>query len=219
MTISWFGHASFRLSAKGGSASGGETTTVLFDPFSKEIGLRPPRIHDTIVLVSHEHFDHNNIEGAGPETFIIRSPGEYEKSGIQVVGVLSEHDNTGGTERGLNTIYVVKLEDIRVCHLGDIGQYSLRDEQVEAIGEIDVLLVPVGGTYTVDGSQAMELVKQLEPKIVIPMHYKIPGLTIALDGPEKFLKEVGIKPQEIENLKIVAKNLPAEDMQVYTFKI
>src|SRR2546427_249399 len=137
MTITWYGHSCFRIEAKEGS--------ILIDPFLKEIGLKPPRVKDDIVLVTHQHFDHNNLEGANPEAFVIQNPGEYEKQGIAVRGILSYHDKNRGKERGLNTIYVIKSEDVRICHLGDLGQDKLTDQQVEQIGDVDILMIPVGG--------------------------------------------------------------------------
>ena len=211
MTINWYGQACFRLESRG--------TSVLVDPFSKEIGLRPPRLNDPIFLVTHEHYDHNNVGGVPPESFVIRGPGEYEKSGIHIEGIMSYHDNTQGTQRGLNTIYLVRMEDMRLCHLGDLGQDKLTDEQVEVIGNVDILFIPVGGKYTIDGKEAVEVIKQIEPKIIIPMHYKVTGLNIDIEGPQKFLKEIGIKPEETEAYKIAAKNLPTEEMKLVVFKL
>ena len=212
MTISWFGQACFRIESK--------DIRILIDPFSSKIGLRAPRINDQIVLVTHDHDDHNNVADLGPETFVVRGPGEYEKSGVQMVGINSFHDNVEGTERGLNTIYVVRTEGITLCHLGDLGQDELTSEQIELIGGVDILFVPVGGTYTIDGKQAVGIVKQIEPKIIIPMHYKVPGNTIKdLEGPQAFLKEVGIKPEEVETFKIQAKALPQEEMKLVMFNL
>ncbi len=185
MTITWFGQSCFRLEAKEGS--------ILIDPFSKEIGLKPPRIKDDVVLVTHQHHDHNNIEDANPEAFIIQNPGEYENHGIAIQGIQSFHDNKEGAERGLNTIYVIKAEELTICHLGDLG-HVLTDHQVEKIGDVDILMIPVGGTYTIDAKTAVEVISQVEPKIVIPMHYMVSGHTPSpLDGPEKFVKELGLK--------------------------
>ena len=211
MLITWYGQACFRLESK--------DLRVLIDPFDKKIGLKPPRINDTVVLVTHDHHDHNAVEDTDQESFIIKGPGEYEKSGIQIVGISSFHDNETGAKRGLNTIYVIKMEDITLCHLGDLGQHELTDEQIETIGGVDILFVPVGGTYTVDGKQAVGIVKQIEPKIIIPMHYKVPGLTVDLDGPQAFLKEIGIKPEEVESYRVAAKTLPSEEMKLITFKL
>src|SRR3989338_1871796 len=164
MTISWYGQSCFRLESK--------DIRVLIDPFDKAIGLKLPRLNETIIAVTHDHHDHNHVGDAVPDlpageagTFIIRGPGEYEKSGIQVVGVSSFHDDEQGAKRGLNTIYVIKMEDITLCHLGDLGQHTLTDEQIETIGGVDILFVPVGGIYTINGKGAAEIVKQIEPKI------------------------------------------------------
>lgn len=211
MTINWYGQACFRLESKG--------ISILIDPFPKEIGLRPPRLNDNIYLVTHEHYDHNNIDNASAESFVVRGPGEYEKSGVYIEGIKSFHDNVDGKQRGLNTIYIIRLDDLRICHLGDLGQHELTDEQVEAVDEVDVLMVPVGGVYTIDGSQAVKIINQIEPKIIIPMHYKVVGLTIDLEGPQKFLKEIGIKPEEVETLKIAKKNLPTEEIKLLMFKL
>jgi L-ascorbate metabolism protein UlaG (beta-lactamase superfamily) len=211
MTISWYGQSCFRLESKG--------VSVLIDPFSKDIGLRVPRLNDNVFLVSHEHYDHNNVEGVPPEAFVVRGPGEYEKSGVYVEGIMSYHDNMQGTERGLNTIYVIRMEDMRLCHMGDFGQAKLTDEQVEAIGDIDILFIPVGGKYTIDGKEAAEIVKQIEPKIIIPMHYKVTGLNVDIDSPQKFLKEIGLKPEEVDIFKIAAKNLPTEEIKLVMFKM
>lgn len=206
MNITWYGQSCFKLESKG--------LSILIDPFKKEIGLKPPRLNDNIYLITHDHFDHNNIEGVGPEAFIISGPGEYEKSGVYVEGIKSYHDNLEGKERGLNTIYTIKFEEIKLCHLGDLGQYKLTDGQIESIGDIDILFIPIGGVYTIDAVQATEIVKEIEPKIIIPMHYHIPGLNIKIDGPQKFIKEIGLKPEEIEVYKINKKTLPAEEIQL-----
>ncbi len=210
MTITWFGQACFRLEAKEGS--------VLIDPFSKEIGLKPPRIKDDVVLVTHQHMDHNNIEDANPEAFIIQNPGEYENHGIAIRGIQSFHDNKEGTERGLNTMYVIKAEELTICHLGDVG-HVLTDKQVEDIGDVDILMIPVGGTYTIDAKTAVEVINQVEPKIVIPMHYKVPGLVVDLDAPEKFVKELGLTPEKVDKYKIAKKLLPAEEVKLVMFEL
>ncbi|MBX4190129.1 MBL fold metallo-hydrolase [Candidatus Parcubacteria bacterium] len=210
MTISWFGQSCFRIEAKEGS--------VLIDPFSKEIGLRPPKIKDDVVLVTHDHPDHNNTADANPEAFIISNPGEYEKQGIAIRGIRSFHDDKGGTERGINTIYLIKAEDMTVCHLGDLG-HKLTDEQVEAIGDIDILIIPVGGTYTIAAKEAVEVISQVEPKIIIPMHYKVEGLVYPLDVPEKFVKELGLTPEKVDKFKVAAKTLPTEETKLVMFNL
>lgn len=211
MTINWFGQSCFRIEAKEGS--------ILIDPFSKEIGLKPPKIKDDIVLVSHDHDDHNNVGELSPEAFLINTPGEYEKKGIAIRGIFSYHDKTEGKERGLNTIYVIKAEDMTICHLGDLGQEKLDEKQVEEIGDIDILLVPVGGNYTINYKEAIGIISQIEPKIIIPMHYKIKDLKIDLDGSEKFVKELGLTPEKVDKYKIAKKLLPLEEMKLVMLEV
>ena len=214
MILSWFGHSCFRLESK--------DISLLVDPFSKEIGLKPPRIKDQIVLLTHEHYDHANIEGvdsgvlpqAEAETMIIKNPGEYEIKGVYIHGISSFHDNSNGMQRGLNTIYCIKFDDINICHLGDLGQESLDEKQLDLIGDVDVLMVPVGGKYTIDAKGAVKIIGQIEPKIIIPMHYKTPDLKIDLEPVDKFLKEVGLVPEKMEKFKITQKTLPQEEMKL-----
>lgn len=212
MVITWFGHSCFRLENKENS--------LLIDPFSKEIGLRPPKIKDNIVLTTHAHYDHNNLEGLPEDSFLIKGPGEYEVKGIFVKGIQSFHDKSQGQERGLNTIYAIRLEEMNVCHLGDFGQDKLSEEQIEKIGDTDILMIPVGGVYTINYKEAVEIISEIEPKIVIPMHYKIQGLNLNIDGPEKFLKEMSLTPEKVDRVfKIQKKNLPAEEMKLVLFSI
>lgn len=211
MTITWFGQSCFRIEAKEGS--------VLIDPFSPDIGLKPPKIKDDLVLVTHEHYDHNNTEGASPETFIIRTPGEYEKNSISVLGVRSFHDKSEGKERGPNTIYIIKCEDMTICHLGDLGQEKLTEQQVEDIGDVDILMIPVGGSYTINYKEAVGVISQIEPKIAIPMHYKVKGLESDIENADKFVKELGLTPEKVDKLKISKKNLPVEEIKLVMFDI
>lgn len=210
MTINWYGQSCFRLESK--------DVGLLIDPFSKEIGLRAPRLNDNIFVVTHEHYDHNNLEGASGDALVIRGPGEYEAKGVFIQGFSSYHDKSEGKERGLNTIYLINMEDMSICHLGDLGQDKLNQEQLDAIGDIDILMIPVGGRYTVDGQEAAEIVTQLEPKIIIPMHYKVEGLKIDLDDAKKFVKATSLKPEEVESFKINKKTLPQEETKLVMFK-
>src|SRR3990167_5628376 len=164
MDITYLGHASFRLK--------GKTAAVVVDPYDPSVGPKFPKVEADIVAVTHQHFDHNAVGNVSGEPFLVSGPGEYEVKGIEVVGVSSFHDNKKGEERGLNTIYNFKIDRINVCHLGDLGQTSLTDAQVEEIGNVDVLLLPVGGYFTIDASEANKIASQLEPLIIIPMHYK-----------------------------------------------
>jgi len=210
MTITWFGHSCFRIEAKEGS--------ILIDPFSKDMGLKPPRIKDDLVLVTHNHYDHNNTEGASSETMIINGPGEYEKQGIHIRGILSYHDKVEGKERGLNTIYVIKVENVVICHMGDFGQDTFEKDQLDSIGDVDILMLPVGGKYTIDYKEAVKVIREIGPKIVIPMHYKIKDLKLDIDGPDKFIKELGLTPEKVDKYKIAKKNLPTEETTLVLFQ-
>jgi len=191
MVIQWYGQSCFKIQS-------GDLTLVV-DPYSKEIGLTPPRFRADAVLVTHGHFDHSNSESLTGEPFLISGPGEFEVRGVYIFGMETFHDEAEGRERGMNTVYKIKMEDIRILHLGDFGEKELRNETLEKIGDVDVLLVPVGGKYTIDAEAAAKVVKQLEPRFVIPMHYRTPGIKVSLDTVEDFLKEMGATktvPQE-----------------------
>ena len=188
---------------------------MVIDPFGKNIGLTPPRFKSDIALITHAHPDHDNSETIQGEPLVIDGPGEYEVKGIGIRGIKTFHDTTLGKERGVNTAYVIDTEDIKICHLGDFGEEKLREETIEEIGGVDILMVPVGGIYTVDGKAAAVVAGQIEPRVVIPMHYKIPKLTVPLAGKEVFLKEMGIKADEpLDKFVVKKKDLPEEETRV-----
>ena len=212
MVITWYGQSCFKIQS-------GETV-IFTDPFAKEIGLTPPRGQANIVAISHNHFDHNNQEALSGDPLVVEGPGEYESKGINIKGILSFHDDKEGKERGVNTIYVIEMEGIKICHLGDLGQSKLAAEQVEKINGVDILLIPVGGTYTIDGETAVDIINQIEPRIVIPMHYKISGLAVKIEGVDAFLKEMGIAKKEmVDKLTLKKKDLPEGDIQVVVMRI
>lgn len=209
MDITWLGHSSFRIK--------GKTATVVTDPFeSGKVGFKFPKTEADIVTVSHDHWDHNKANLVGGEPKVVSGPGEYEIKGVSIFGVPTFHDKKQGTERGKNTVYVITIDKVRVCHLGDLG-HTLSEEQVGAVGSVDVLLVPVGGSYTIDPGEAGEVVSSLEPKIVIPMHYKTGELNQEIFGKlapvEEFLKELGIEPVRDSKFSITYDKLP-EEMQL-----
>ena len=188
MNISWYGHSWFKIQTK--AKRGGEDVVIITDPFDKSIGLRRPQGQANIVTVSHNHNDHNDTELLKGDFFVADSPGEFSIQGVTIEGISSFHDNKEGLDRGRNTIFVFETEDLRVCHLGDLG-HELTEDQIDAIGDVDILMIPIGGTYTLDAKGAKKVVGQIEPKIIIPMHYKIDGLTIELDDETEFCNELG----------------------------
>jgi L-ascorbate metabolism protein UlaG (beta-lactamase superfamily) len=207
MHIVWHGHSMFKIMSK--------EATIVTDPYdSKMVGLTSPRPKADIVLVSHQHEDHNNVSIVKGEYKLISGPGEYEVKGVHIRGIETYHDDKKGAERGLNTVYVFTTEEMNLAHLGDLGQ-PLDDEQIEEIGEVDVLMIPVGGVYTIDHRQAEEVVNQIEPRLVIPMHYKIPKLKIKLDPVDKFLADMGAsKVEPLPKLSLKKKDLPREETKV-----
>lgn len=191
---------------------------MVTDPFDKSVGLKAPNFEADIITVSHSHFDHNNVSALRGQPYIIKTAGEYDIKGVTIYGVESWHDDKQGKERGTNIIYRIDMDDVSIVHLGDLG-HILDNKQLEILVGTDVLLIPVGGKFTIDAKQAMEVVSQIEPRIVIPMHYKLPDLTMALDGVDKFIKEIGLKPQEEEKLKVSKKDLPVEEMELVVMKV
>lgn len=191
MVITWYGQACFKIQSS--------DLTIAIDPYSKEIGLVPPRFQAAITLVTHNHFDHNNAASLAGDPFVVTDPGEYEVRGVYIQGIPTYHDAVQGRERGMNTVYTIDVEGIRLAHLGDVGEPELRSETLEKLGTVNILMIPVGGTYTIDAKEAAHIVKQVEPRLVIPMHYKIPGVTAHVAPVDQFLKEMGsskIQPQD-----------------------
>ena len=202
MEITWYGQSCFRLRSRG--------LSVVTDPYGPSTGLKLPRLTATVVTVSHEHEDHNNVEAVKGSPFVISGPGEYEVDGIFVIGVATWHDDKGGRELGRNTAYLIEFEDLTICHLGDLG-HVLSQEQVEQLSNIDVLMVPVGGRSTLTGTRAAEVVGLLEPGIVIPMHYRVPGLKAQIETANRFLKEMAVEnPERIDTLTVTAGSTPEE---------
>lgn len=219
MIIQYYGHSCFKITTKP-AGRGKDDVAVFFDPFDKSVGLRPPQGQADLVLVSHNHADHNNVEALKGEPNVIDIPGEYSAKGANIIGIASYHDDKNGTERGENTIFVLEAEDLRICHLGDLGT-DLSEKQLEKINGIDILMIPIGGgDYTIDGKKAVDIIKKIEPKIIIPMHYKIKGSTVDIDDEKKFCDEIGSCPKEkVSKINIKKKDLEEKDMEVVLMDI
>jgi len=213
MNIQYYGHSCFKLTAKP-AGRGQEDVTIFIDPFDKAVGLRPPQGQADIVLVTHDHHDHNNVEALKGEPRVIDIPGEYSVKGVNIVGINSYMDNKNGQERGQNTIFIIETEEIRICHLGDLG-HDLSEKQLEEIDGVNILMIPIGGKYTIDGKQACDIIKKVEPNIAIPIHYKITGSTVDIDDEKKFCGEMGNCPKErVSKINIKKKDLEEKSMQV-----
>jgi len=182
MKIKWLGLASFLITSDSG-------TRIITDPYETGGDLSYGEIRESadIVTVSHEHFDHNNVAAVQGNPQILRKMGEAEVKGIRFKGVGSLHDDVGGKERGKNTIFWFDVDGVKVCHLGDLG-HQLSDEQVSEIGSVDVLLVPVGGIFTIDANVATRLCDRLKPKMIIPMHFRDGKCRFPIAGVDEFLR-------------------------------
>jgi L-ascorbate metabolism protein UlaG (beta-lactamase superfamily) len=201
LDVTWLGHGCFRLR--------GRAAAVVTDPYPPAVGLKLARMDAEVVTVSHEHDNHNFTQVVRDGAYEIRGPGEYEVAGVSVIGIPTYHDAEKGAKHGRNTVYLIEIDDVRVCHLGDLG-HKLEDAEAEAVTTPDVLLVPVGGASAMNGAQAAEVVRQLEPRYVIPMHYAIPGLKLKLDPIDRFLKEMGVTVSEAQPKLAVQKSSVTE---------
>jgi len=184
MEIKYLGHSSFQIKTK--------TACVVTDPFDpKMVGLKFPKTEADIVTISHHHHDHDMVNQIEGSPLILDWPGQFEKMGVRIWGFQTYHDKKKGDERGKNIMYKFECEQISILHCGDLGTIP-EDSMLDEIGETDILLVPVGGTYTLDAAEAAELVKKVEPSIIIPMHYGFPeGLMKELLPLSEFLKKIG----------------------------
>ena len=210
--ISWAGQSCFQISV---SNSRDHSADIVIDPFDEETGLKVPNFSADILLVTHDHHDHNNVRAVKGTPLLIDGPGEYEVKEVFIKGIPAFHDDKEGKEKGDNTIYTIEAEGLRFCHLGDLGQKQLTDEQLEKIDSVDMLMIPVGGEYTIDSAQAQKIIAEIEPKIIIPMHYGLPKLKIKLEEVSKFLKTMGknsVVPQD--KLTVKASALPKDGMEI-----
>lgn len=208
ITFEWYGQACFKIE---------NSSTIVTDPHDGEtIGLNPPPADVAdVVTISHEHHDHASGEEivTREDTAIIKDSGSYAEKGVSIKGIDSFHDNVSGEKRGKNVIFVLEVEGKKICHMGDLG-HQLDEEDLDRIGSMDVLLIPVGGNYTIDGSEAADLTKRLEPQVVIPIHFLVEGLTVEIAGLDEFINEIRTKYEVKEMDRLKLDGLPEEKQAV-----
>ena len=210
MDITYLGHSSFKIR--------GKDATVITDPYDPEkVGIKYPREEADIVTVSHDHFDHNFVSKIASPKMVISIPGEYEVMGVSIIGIPTFHDEENGKVRGKNTIYVIESDNLRIAHLGDLG-HKLGEKLIDQIGDLDVLLIPVGGVYTITPKVAAEIVKDLEPSITIPMHYGSDDMNQEEFGKlakvDEFLQELGYDVERMDKLSIKKELINEEELKV-----
>ena len=199
MDITYLGHSCFRIR--------GSQAVIITDPFPPNIGYTLGKQTADIVTVSHQDPSHSYVQGV-TGAHVIKGPGEYEISGVLVLGIGTYHDAVKGQSKGKNTVYLMEIDGVNICHLGDIG-HILGDEQIEEIGNVDVLMVPVGAVSTINASMAAQFIRLVEPKIVLPMHYKTDKSKRDLETVDNFLKEMGVTQAEPRpKLSVTKNNLP-----------
>ena len=207
MVLTWYGQSCFKIQAK--------NVVILTDPFGKETGLRSPRLNADVLLLSSPDYYHEKLKES--PALKINGPGEYEIKGNMIHGILSAGKNIAG-QKTANTIYSMTIDGIDICHLGHLSE-PLTSEQLEEIGDADILLTPIAGTYTIDADQAVKIINQLEPQYAIPMHYKIPQSKVKQDAVNDFCEEFGIdKKGGEDSLRLKAKDLENEEMKAVLLK-
>ncbi|MBL4935581.1 MBL fold metallo-hydrolase [Clostridium sp. YIM B02515] len=203
MKIKWFGHSCFMITSENG-------TKILMDPYKNTLGYKlPEEITADIVATSHDHSDHNYIQAVKSGFVHINETGSFSEYGIEIKGVETFHDKVSGAKKGKNTIYNFKIDGINVCHSGDLG-HTLNSKLVKEIGNVDILLLPVGGGYTIDAFEAVNVMKQLNPTVVIPMHYRTKALGVVgliFDKVDKFISASGLQAKEYTELELNIVNI------------
>jgi len=206
MDITWLGHSCFRIK--------GKSTVIITDPYPPDLGYALGKQSSNIVTISHKHPCHSYTQDIEGEWKIADGPGEYEISGVLIIGIDTFHDDARGEIRGKNTVYLMEIDEMSVCHLGDLG-HTLTADQIEEIGDVDVLFIPVGGISTIDASVAAEVVRRIEPKVVIPMHYSTPAINRELESVDRFIKEMGVDQLDSRpKASITKSNLP-DNTQIF----
>jgi len=211
LQIRWHGHACWEIT---------NDKTLVTDPHDgRSIGIPAPSVQGDVILVSHDHYDHNSVKSVEKTSSkVITDSRKRTIDDIEVNGIDSFHDEAEGSKRGENIMFKFKIDDITFCHLGDLG-HKLDDEYIEKIGDIDVLFIPIGGNFTIDAKQAWDVINKIKPRIVIPMHYKIGGLSLPIAGIDPFLEENEYKILHVGNeIDIEKEDLP-EEPEVWTFTL
>lgn len=202
MEITWYGQTCFRFKTRNAS--------VVTDPCGKEVGYTIPRLRADVVTISYNHPDYSNCSLIQGDAKVINGPGEYEVKGVFITGIATDLKKSKASERLRNTIYLFDFDGLTICHLGVLDHIPSQ-AQLQAFGDVDILLIPVGGATTINANQAAEMIGLLEPKIVIPMHYKTKVVKAKLDPVSKFLNEMGLpESAPLENLEIDKGSLPSE---------
>jgi L-ascorbate metabolism protein UlaG (beta-lactamase superfamily) len=211
LRIRWHGHSCFEI---------GGSVTVVTDPHDgKSLGIAPPVVKADVVLMTHDHFDHNAASVvSGPDTSVIKKPVMTVERGVRVEGIPASHDASGGSKRGKITIFKFELDGITFCHLGDLG-HKLDEATVDKIGPVDVLFVPVGDVFTVGPDAAKTVVDIVSPKVAVPMHYRMPGMTLSIQPVQNFLKlcDQGSIVRVGNEVEFSEEDLPESGTEIWVF--
>jgi len=219
MKISWYGQSLFHISSRTKKSQ----VRISINPFEKEIGLKIPTLRTDILLSSNK--ENHNLNSIKDNYFLIDNPGEYEVKGVFIEGIPTFNFKNGKDEEikklfDGNTIYTIEVENIKICHLGRFNQKKLKENQLERIGIVDILMIPVGGNNTITAEEAIKIIDQIEPGIIIPMQYAVPGLKTKLNKLDNFLKlskAEGLKP--IEKLIVKKSDIDSEQPKIITLSI
>lgn len=211
ISLRWFGQACFEIK---------NSVKIATDPHDgKSVGLRPPNFKADLISISHDHYDHSSGKEivSKQNTEVIDADGKKEIKGISTKGITSYHDKCQGKERGKNLIFVFETGEFRVCHLGDLG-HELHQEKANEIKPIDILLTPIGGNFTINATEAINIIEDLEPNTIIPMHYKVKGLTVPISDETEFLREADKKEWKIEKAKKAEMETPSKQRKIILLK-
>jgi len=211
LQIRWHGHACFEITNK---------VVIVTDPHDgKSIGIPVPSVTGDIILVSHDHYDHNSVKTVEKDdSAVVRDVGRRKVEEVTIEGIPSYHDEVQGGKRGSNIIFKFTVDDITFCHLGDLG-HEPDEELIAKIGEVDVLFIPVGGTFTIDADGAWRTFQKINPKIVVPMHYKIPGLSLPISDIDPFLAKSRFKVLHVGNEIDIEKEELPDEKEIWVFTL